>query len=65
MRNAFNGLDREKSGKITPQAFRFYLTHWGMQVSEEKFKELFDSFDEDGDGVISYRDFQRTAGKVM
>ena len=40
-----------------PKDLRFYLKHWGVVASEEKFQELFNYFDADGDGKISYKDF--------
>ena len=65
MRKAFMELDASKSGSIHPDDFKFYLTHWGIKTSDEKFKELFDFFDADKDGIISYKDFQDTVGKEM
>jgi Ca2+-binding EF-hand superfamily protein len=48
-----------------PQELNNYLKHWGMQLTEEQFKELFEFFDSDRDGKISYEDFQNTVGKVI
>jgi Ca2+-binding EF-hand superfamily protein len=37
---------------------REYLKHWGLEeLSDQQFKELFDKFDVDKDGKISYEDF--------
>ena len=65
MRKAFINLDVGKHGAIMPSDLKFYLTHWGVAASEAKFKELFDFFDEDKDGKISYKDFQQTVGEQM
>ena len=45
MRAAFIALDVGKNGAIVPKDLRFYLTHWGLAVTEEKFEELFNYFD--------------------
>lgn len=65
MRDAFMAIDVSKTGAIQEKDLRFYLRHWGVAASQEKFKELFDYFDADGDGQISYADFQSTVGKDM
>ena len=58
-------LNSGKTGKINQKELTFYLEHWGMQIPDDKFQELFGNFDADGDGLISYKDFQMTVGKVM
>ena len=65
MRKAFMSLDIGKNGTILPADLRFFLTHWGVAASQENFMQLFDYFDADGDGRISYKDFQKTLGKDM
>jgi len=50
-------MDKSKTGAITPEDLRFYLTHWGVSLNEEKLMELLNFFDADGDGKISYEDF--------
>ena len=57
MRKAFMNLNQGKSGKITRTELKFYLNHWGMQVPDDAFESLFNGFDEDQDGLISYKDF--------
>jgi len=57
MRRAFMEMDKSKTGAITPEDLRFYLTHWGVSLNEEKLMELLNFFDADGDGKISYEDF--------
>lgn len=65
MRKAFMEMDVTKTGAINPSDLRFYLKHWGVAAPDDKFLELFNYFDADGDGEISYEDFQVTAGKEL
>ena len=50
-------LNVEKSGFILPEELRFYFKHWGLNLTDEQFKYIFNKFDLDGDGKISYKDF--------
>ena len=65
MRKAFMDLNMEKSGSITPEELRFYFKHWGLDYSDSQFKHIFDKFDLDRDGKISYKDFQLTIGREI
>lgn len=58
-------LNVSKTGMIQPHELRFMLNHWGMQVTDEKFNNLFKQFDADGDGAISYKDFSITVGSEI
>lgn len=57
LRKAFMDLCIEKTGVISKNEFKFFLHFWGMDISEDDFNKCFKSFDVDGDGVISYKDF--------
>ena len=57
MRKAFMAMDVSHSGYISIGDFNHYLTHWGVSASAQKFEELCNYFDHDGDGKISYKDF--------
>ena len=57
MRTAYMNLDVGKTGDITPEDLRFYLTHWGIIADDKALTELFNYFDADGDGKVSYMDF--------
>ena len=39
-----------------------YLHHWGLYLTDQQFRKVFDKFDQDKDGKISYEDFQNTVG---
>lgn len=57
LRKAFMDLNIEKTGKISKREFRFFLNFWGMDISEDEFEYVFNRFDLDKDGLISYKDF--------
>ena len=50
-------LNIEKTGKISKRELKFYLNFWGMEIAEAEFEKIYDKFDLDGDGLISYKDF--------
>ncbi|CDW71853.1 ef-hand calcium-binding domain-containing protein 6-like [Stylonychia lemnae] len=62
LKKAFIDLNQEKTGAIKPAELKIYLHHWGLYINDEQFKKLFDKFDHDKDGKISYEDFQNTVG---
>ena len=57
LKKAFIDLNKEKTGAIMPVELRNYLRHWGMVLNDEQFKHIFDKFDSDKDGKITYEDF--------
>lgn len=65
LRKAFMDLNIEKTGKISKREFRYFLNFWGMNISEDEFNQVFMKFDLDGDGLISYKDFQVSIGSEM
>jgi len=58
-------LNIEKTGKISSRELKFYLNFWGITINEDEFNHVFNRFDLDGDGVISYKDFQESIGSEM
>lgn len=62
LKKAFIDLNSEKTGAIKPDELKHYLHHWGLFMTEQQFRGLFDKFDHDKDGRISYEDFQNTVG---
>jgi Ca2+-binding EF-hand superfamily protein len=65
LRKAFMDLNIEKTGKISTRELKFYLNFWGITITEKEFEDVFRRFDLDGDGVISYKDFQESIGSEM
>jgi Ca2+-binding EF-hand superfamily protein len=57
LKKAFIDLNQEKSGAIKPEELKLYLNHWGLFLTDEQFQILFNKFDQDKDGRISYEDF--------
>lgn len=57
IRKAFQDMNVSKTGKITEDEFKYFLQFWGMTITEQQFKAVFDKFDLDGDGALSYKDF--------
>lgn len=58
-------LNIEKTGKISKKEFKFFLNFWGMDIPEKDITRCFGTFDIDGDGLISYKDFQNSIGSEM
>jgi Ca2+-binding EF-hand superfamily protein len=58
-------LNLEKTGRISEKEFKYQLNFWGMDLSEKDFKKVFNNFDMDKDGFISYKDFQLSIGSDM
>ena len=66
LRKAFMDLNIEKTGSISKRELKFFLKFWGMDsITETEFQYIFDRFDLDKDGVISYKDFQVSIGSEM
>lgn len=65
LRKAFMDLNIEKTGKISKRELKFYLNFWGIEITEFEFEKIFPKFDLDGDGLISYKDFQISVGSEM
>jgi Ca2+-binding EF-hand superfamily protein len=41
------------------------LENWGFNLNKEQFKYIFNRFDADGDGVISFGDLKKVVGKEI
>jgi gamma-glutamyltranspeptidase len=57
LRKAFGDLNVEKTGFISKNELQFYLHFWGIDISDQDFQRVFNNFDVDKDGKISYKDF--------
>lgn len=63
---AFKDMNKDiHSDGISEDELRFYLNHWGLQMSDEKFKDIYAMFDNDKDGKISYSDFHHSIGNEI
>ena len=58
-RMAYLLFDEFASGSIKPAHLRTKLGLWGMAVNDADIERLYNYFDCDGDGVVSYNDFSR------
>ena len=47
---------------ISPPELKFYLNHWGIKMQESQFNDIYKYFDQNGDGTISYQDFNLAVG---
>lgn len=56
--DAFRALDRNESGYLTPEDFKDILLDHGIISSPQELLNLLNRFDRDGDGRVSYKDFQ-------
>ena len=56
-RKQFKHFDRDGSGSITKSEFIEALAKWGIELTEDTIKPLFDKFDPDGSGEIQYGEF--------
>jgi Ca2+-binding EF-hand superfamily protein len=52
----------DSSGYISHDELQFYLNHWGLKLKEKEFMAIYNAFDVDGDGKISYSDFHKSVG---
>jgi Ca2+-binding EF-hand superfamily protein len=50
-------MNKERDSAIAEDELRFYLQHWGLNLTDEQFNIIFKMFDQDGDGMISFNDF--------
>ena len=65
IRKAFSDMNQDKSGTIEADELKFYFNHWGLHLTDAQMDYIFKRFDYDGDGVISYKDFNRTVGNEI
>jgi Ca2+-binding EF-hand superfamily protein len=54
--------DITASGYLSKDELKFYFTHWGLSMTNEEFEKVYDYFDIDKDGKISYFDFNKAVG---
>ena len=54
--------DTSATGFISKAELKFYLNHWGLEMTEKQFNDVYNLMDIDQDGVISYNDFNQSVG---
>ena len=54
--------DTSQTGFISKNELKFYLDHWGLEMTDKQFEEVYCLMDVDNDGVISYNDFNLSVG---
>lgn len=61
---AFKDMNKDinANGYLSREELAFYLNHWGLKTTEEEFNDVFNMFDMDRDGKISYNDFHKSIG---
>nr|CAI5852293.1 unnamed protein product [Callosobruchus analis] len=57
IKQAFNVLDTDGKGYITPQELKQVLQSLGEKYSDDDVKEMIKAADFDGDGRVTYDDF--------
>jgi hypothetical protein len=62
IKKAFRDLSNN-AGSISPLRLRRQFSNWGVDMTDDQFQIIFNKFDIDGDGSISYTDFLNSAGK--
>ena len=67
IRKAFYDMNKDtsESGIISKPELKFYFNHWGLKMSEKQFDKIYDMFDADKDGKISYNDFHKSIGSEI
>lgn len=65
IKTAFTKINCEKSGSIEREELQVALKNWGLFLDQEKFEHVYQEFDHDKDGVISYGDFKKTIGEII
>ena len=64
MKRIFQDIDVDNSGKISPKEFASGLIACGLSLSEDQVLSIFNLFDNNGDGELSYHEFIRLLGHV-
>ena len=57
LREAFQVLDREKSGFVSSHEVKHLVSKWGEPFSEEEAEQMIKEAEPDADGQIRYEDF--------
>ena len=60
---AFRAMDLDNSGKLDYAEFKRALERFNLQTTEDQFGILTKQYDTDGDGALSYQEFQKHFAK--
>ena len=61
--SAFRAMDLDNSGKLDYAEFKRALERFNLQTTEDQFQILTKKYDTDGDGALSYQEFQKHFAK--
>ena len=56
---AFADLDTDRSGLMNPSTVRQVLSEFALRLSDDHFNQLWNKFDRNGSGLVSYKDLMR------
>ena len=62
IREAFQALDSDGSGKITVDELKEIMKAAGVDISEDQIDEMIKQADSDGDGSVNYEEFLKVMG---
>ena len=54
VRKAFKDFNEDNDEYIQKNELKFFLDHWGFEISKDQVDEVFNYFDTDKDNLISY-----------
>ena len=55
----FRGFDRDKDGRVSSDELRRGVERAGLKISDDQLRVAFEILDQDGDGVLTQREFER------
>lgn len=64
IRKAFNDMNKQ-GGCIGRDELKFYFDSWGLLMTEKEFDGIYNIFDVDKDGKVSYMDFHKAIGNEI
>ena len=65
VQQAFRMFDDDRSGIVSSTEFRLALAALGFEMTDAEFSKLVEKYDKNGDGTVSYVEFNRNIGKVL
>lgn len=65
VQKAFRSFDADKSGALSPEEFRHAIANMGVFLTDPDFRDLCAQYDDNGDGMISYDEFNKRVGPLL